>query len=159
MDAIFNHSGLIVLHAITATVSFVAGCLLLWSPKYMLNRTVFNLYLWPLIAMVLLLAGAVFVGWENYSDVERIVFPGLLGLGFFMLFRAWGAGLVLATQQKNWKLGFVEHVGFTLISLFEGFIIVGGLDAGLPGWLVALIAFMGLFAGRWIIGAAKRKAG
>ena len=107
--------------------------------------------------MALLLAGAVAVYWSNYSDVERIVFPGLLGLALFMLFRAWGAGVVFATQQKNWKLGYVEHIGFTLISLFEGFIIVGGLDLGIPGWLVAIVAVLGLFAGRGLIGSAKQR--
>jgi hypothetical protein len=30
------------------------------------------------------------------------------------------------------------NIGFTLIALFEGFIIVGGLNSGVPGWLVAL---------------------
>jgi hypothetical protein len=51
----------------------------------------------------------------------------------------------------------VEHIGFTLISLFEGFIIVGGLDLGIPGWLVAIVAVLGLFAGRGLIGSAKQR--
>ena len=107
--------------------------------------------------MALLLAGAIYVYWREYSDVEQVIFPGLLGLSLFMLFRAWGAGVVFATQQKNWKLGYLEHIGFTLISLFEGFVIVGGLDIGLPGWLVAIVAVLGLFAGRWLIGYVKRR--
>ena len=107
--------------------------------------------------MALLLTGAIVVSWGEYSDVEQIVFPGLLGLALFMLFRAWGAGVVFAAQQNDWKLGYVEHIGFTLISLLEGFIIVGGLDLGFPGWLVAIVAIMGLFAGRWLIGFAKRR--
>ncbi len=151
------HNTLILLHAATATLAFFAGCALILLPRYMLNRLLFNLYLWSLIAMVLLLAGAILVYWTAYSDVERIIFPGLLGLALFMLFRAWGAGLVLATQQSNWKLGYVEHIGFTLISLFEGFIIVSGLNSGFAGWLVAVIAILGLLAGRWLIGLAKHR--
>lgn len=150
------HNVLIILHTVTATISFFAGCLLIFSPKYALNETIFNLYLWSLIGMGLLLAGAIFLHWREYSDTERIVFPGLLGLAFFMIFRGWGAGLVLHTQQKKWKLGYVEHIGFTLISLFEGFVIVSGLNAGLPGWLVGIIAFLGLLGGRWVIAYAKR---
>lgn len=107
--------------------------------------------------MTLLLAGAIFVHWEEYSDVEEIVFPGLLGLALFMLFRAWGAGIVSTTQQGKWKLGYVEHIGFTLISLFEGFIIVAGLNSGFAGWVVAMIAIAGLLAGRWLIGIAKQR--
>ena len=158
MDTDSLHNVLIVLHTIMATVSFFAGCLLIFSPKYATNETVFNLYLWPLIGMGLLLAGAIFVYWSEYTDTERIVFPGLLGLAFFMIFRGWGASLVLHTQPKNWKLGYIEHVGFTLISLFEGFVIVSGLNAGLPGWLVAIVAILGLLGGRWVLAYAKRIA-
>jgi hypothetical protein len=156
MDNDSLHNVLIILHTITATISFFAGSLLIFSPKYATNETLFNLYLWPLIGMGLLLAGALFVNWENYSDTERVIFPGLLGLAFFMIFRGWGASLVLHTQQKKWKLGYIEHIGFTLISLFEGFVIVSGLNAGLPGWLVGVIAFLGLLGGRWVIAYARR---
>jgi hypothetical protein len=151
------HNILILLHATAATFAFFAGCLLIFSPTYLSNGRIFNLYLWSLIAMVILLTSAIIVYWKQYSDVERIIFPGLLGLALFMLFRAWGAGLVFATQQGNWKLGYVEHIGFTLISLFEGFIIVSGLDLGFPGWLVATVAIAGLLAGRWLIGLAKQR--
>ena len=157
MDTSSIHNTFILFHAAAATLAFVAGLLLIFSTKYFSSRGLFYLYLWSLIAMALLLAGAIAAYWSNYSDVERIVFPGLLGLSLFMLFRAWGAGIVFATQQTNWKLGYVEHIGFTLISLFEGFIIVGGLDLGLPGWLVAIVAVLGLLAGRWLIGSAKQR--
>src|SRR6266498_2908369 len=156
MDIQSTHYTLILLHATAATLAFFAGCLLVFSPASLSNQRVFNLYLWSLIAMVLLLAGAILIYWREYSSVERIIFPGLLGLALFMLFRAWGAGLVFATQQNHWKLGYVEHIGFTLISLFEGFIIVGGIDLGLPVWLVAAVATAGLLAGRWLIGLAKQ---
>jgi len=151
------HNTLIILHATAATLAFFAGCLLIFSPTYLSNQRLFNLYLWTLLAAILLLAGAIIVYWKEYSDVERIIFPGLLGLGLFMLFRAWGAGLVFATQQNNWKLGYVEHIGFTLVSLFEGFIIVSGLNAGIPRWLVALVAIVGLLASRWLISLAKHR--
>lgn len=157
MDLQSMHSTFILLHAATATLAFFAGCVLIFSPTYMLNRWLFNLYSLSLVAMALLLAGAIFANWEEYSDVERIVFPGLLGLALFMLFRAWGAGLVSAAQQGKWKLGYVEHIGFTLISLFEGFVIVSALNSGLAGWLVAGIAIAGLLAGRWLIGVAKQR--
>ena len=83
--------------------------------------------------MVVLLIGAMFVYWNEYSDTERIVFPVLLGLGMFMLYRAQNASRLLKAQQNGWKLGYIEHIGFTLISLFEGFVIVTVLNAGGPG--------------------------
>jgi hypothetical protein len=38
-------------------------------------------------------------------------------------------------------------VGFTLISLFDGFVIVGALDLGAPGCLVVLVGAAGVAAG------------
>jgi hypothetical protein len=109
--------------------------------------------------MVVLLIGAMLVYWNEYSSTEHIVFPILLGLGMFMLYRAQNAGRLLRSQQDDWTLGYIEHIGFTLISLFEGFIIVTVLNAGGPGWLVALLAILGVLVGRWVIGFAQRKVG
>jgi hypothetical protein len=97
------------------------------------------------------------VYWTNYSSVERIIFPGLFVLGIYMLYRARNANLLRKAHQNNWTQGYIEHIGFTLISLFEGFIIVSGLNSGFPGWLVALLAILGVLAGRWMIGFAQRR--
>jgi len=94
----------------------------------------------------------------EYSGAERIVFPGLLGLAIYMLYRARKASLLFAAQRNGWKHDYIEHIGFTLISLFEGFVIVGGLNSGLPGWLVALLAIAGVLAGRMVLGFAQRRA-
>ena len=158
MDSSLVHSFIIVLHAATATIAFFAGCLLIFSTRYAFNQNLFNLYFWTLIGMTILLAIAIAVSWQEYTNVERIVFPGLLGLALFMVFRGWGAGLVLRTHQNDWKIGYTEHIGFTLISLFEGFIIVSGLNSGLHGWLVALVAILGLLVGRWAIFQVKRRS-
>ena len=157
MDNSSIHSVLILLHAATATIAFFAGILLIVWQAYPTNQAVFRIYLWTLIGMTILLAGAILVFWDEYTDVERIVFPALLGLSLFMVIRGWGAGLVLATRQGSWELGYIEHIGFTLISLFEGFIIVSGLNAGFPWWLVTLIAVLGLLVGRWSIARMKRR--
>lgn len=159
MDVQSLHNVLIMLHAATAVLSFFAGCFLILSLRQVSNQQLFSLYLWSLVGMVILLIGAMLVYWNEYSDTERIVFPILLGLGMFMLYRAYNASRLLKAQQNDWKLGYVEHIGFTLISLFEGFVIVTVLNAGGPGWLVALLAILGVLLGRWVIGAAQRKVG
>ena len=97
------------------------------------------------------------VYWTQYSRIERILFPGLFGLGLYMLYRARSARQLLGSRQRNWKQAYIEHIGFTLISLFEGFIIVTGLNSGSPGWLVALFAILGVILGRWAIGFAQQR--
>lgn len=158
MDINSIHNVLIILHAAAATISFFAGCLLVFGSTYTSNQRLFGLYGWSLIGMVILLLGAILVHWSQFSTIERVVFPGLLLLGCYMLFRARSASQLLGTQQNNWKHAYIEHIGFTLISLFEGFIIVSGLNSGIPGWLVAVIAVLGVLVGRWLIGLAQRRA-
>lgn len=159
MDTQSLHNVLIMLHAAAAAISFFVGCFLILSLKQASNQRLFGLYWWSLVGMVILLIGAMFVYWNEYSDTERIVFPILLGLGMFMLYRAQNASGLLKAQQNDWKLGYIEHIGFTLISLFEGFVIVTVLNAGGAGWLVALLAILGVLVGRSMIGVAQRKVG
>lgn len=157
MDTESIHNIITLLHAAAAALAFLAGCLLIFSSVYLSNQKLFSVYDWALISMVILLAGAIFVYWTEYSSVERIVFPGLLVLGIYMLFRAWSANRLLASQPNAWKNNYIEHIGFTLISLFEGFIIVSGLNSGFPGWLIAVVAVTGLLIGRWLIGVNQRR--
>jgi hypothetical protein len=159
MDIQSIHNVLIIVHAAAATISFFAGCLLIFSPTYTANRRLFSLYWWSLIAMIILLMSAIVVYWTEYSNIERIIFPGLLVLGFYMLYRAQSANRLLGAQKNDWKQGYVEHIGFTLISLFEGFIIVSGLNSGISGLLVAVVAVVGVLVGRWLIGFAQRRVG
>jgi hypothetical protein len=157
MDIQSLHNVLIILHAISATICFFTGCFLILSLKHAAEQPWFNFYWGALIGMVILLGGAILVYWTNYSNVERIIFPGLFVLGIYMLYRAWNANLLRKALQNDWTQGYIEHIGFTLISLFEGFIIVSGLNSGVPGWLVALLAILGVIAGRWMIGFAQRR--
>jgi hypothetical protein len=75
----------------------------------------------------------------------------------YMLYRARNARRLLQDHQGAWNHEYIEHIGFTLISLFEGFIIVAVLNAGGPGWLVAILAILGILAGRSVIGFAQRR--
>ncbi|HEX5807493.1 MAG TPA: hypothetical protein VFY25_02420 [Anaerolineales bacterium] len=157
MDVESLHDILIILHSASATLSFFAGSFLMFSPVSIPYRRFFRLYWWALVGMVILLAGAIVIYWGQYSVTERIIFPGLFVLGIYMLYRAQGANRLFKSQQPGWKSVYLEHIGFTLISLFEGFVIVSGLNSGFPGWLVALFAILGVLLGRALIGFAQRK--
>ena len=157
MDNHSIHNLLIILHAATATISFFAGLFLILPLRSGSDRGLFGLYWVTLLGMVVLLAGAILVYWSEYSNTERIIFPGLLALGVYMLYRARSAQHSLKSQQTGWKRAYIEHIGFTLISLFEGFVIVSGLTSGFPGWVVGLVAVLGVLVGRWLIGVAQER--
>ena len=157
MDVDSLHNIFIILHAASATISFFTGSFLIIALRQASNQKWFGLYWWTLVGLVVFLAGAILVHWMQYSGTERIIFTGLLGLGGYMLYRARSANRLREAGRNNWKHGYIEHIGFTLISLFEGFIIVGGLNSGLPGWLVAVLAIIGVLIGRCGIAFAQRR--
>jgi uncharacterized membrane protein YfcA len=156
MDINSIHNVLIILHAAAATICFFAGCLLVFASAQTSNQDLFGLYWWSLIGMVILLLGAIIVHWTTFSTIEHVVFPGLLILAIYMVFRARSANSLLRTQKNDWKHDYIKHIGFVLISLFEGFIIVSGLNSGF-GWLVAVFAILGFLVGNWLIGFAQRR--
>lgn len=86
MDINSIHNVIIIAHATAATISFFAGCLLIFVPTYTPNQGLFGFYWWSLIGMEILLSGAILVDWAKLSTIEQIVFPGLLILGFYMVF-------------------------------------------------------------------------
>lgn len=159
MDNYSIHNLLIILHAASATISFFAGLFLIFLPKSGSAGRLFGLYWATLLGMVVLLAAVIIVYWSEYSNTERIIFPGLFALGVYMLYRAQSARHLLKSQPADWQHAYIEHVGFTLISLFEGFVIVGALTSGFPGWVVGILALLGVLIGRWLIAAAQKKIG
>lgn len=65
---------------------------------------------------------------------------------------------MLWTQPEGWRLKYIDHVGFNLISLFDGFVIVAAIDLGVPGRLVVAIALLGIAGGIWGVNIVKSKA-
>jgi hypothetical protein len=72
-----------------------------------------------------------------------------------MLYRAYRAYQALERRGHGWRMSFVDHLGFTLISLFDGSVIVGAIDLGAPVWGVVLIAVTGVLAGIYTINRTK----
>ena len=54
------------------------------------------------------------------------------------------------------QLKVIDHVGFVLISLFDGFAIVSALDLHAPGWLIAVIAVAAVGVGIYGINLRKK---
>jgi hypothetical protein len=139
------HTIFIAVHAVAGVLAFVAGALALKPRAGGTWR--FPVYLWSLVVMAAAVAAAVAVNWIRFDVAARIIFGGLLVLAGYMLWRAWQARRRLREQGAGWRPRYVDDVGFTLISLFAGFVIVGAIDLGAPGWLGGLIAVAGIAGG------------
>jgi hypothetical protein len=57
------------------------------------------------------------------------------------------------------RLPYMEHVGFTLIALWDGFVIVLAIDLGAPGWPVIVLAVLGVVVGNRALHWAEARAG
>lgn len=136
------HTTLIVLHTVAATVCFVAAILSLrlTTPGSWRFRT----YLVTLVALVAFMVGSIAVDWPELDTTTRLVYLGLSALGLFMITRGLRAGAGLRRRTNGWRPRYIDDVGFTLISLFAGFVIVSAIDLHWPGWLVGLIAVGGI---------------
>ena len=139
------HTVLIALHATAGVVCFAAGvlCIPLQAP----GSWRFRVYAGSLLAMLAFVAGSIAVGWADLDMTTRLIFTGLIGLGLYMVWRAGRAHARLRRQDQGWRPKYLDDVGFTLISLFDGFVIVGAIDLGMPVWLVVLAAVGGVAAG------------
>ena len=91
----------------------------------------------------------------SLPTIKQIIFWGLVLLLGYMIWRAVQAVTVLTRQRSEDQLKVVDHVGFVLISLFDGFAIVTALDLQAPAWLVAIIAVGAVAVG--ILGLNARK--
>lgn len=143
------HSVFIVLHASAAVVAFGAGCLALRRAR------LYAAYLWSLLGMAVFLVLAVGAGWARYDVVTRIIFSALGVLAGFMVWRGIMAGRVRPTGLGRPSAPYVEHVGFTLVGLADGFLVVTVLRMGAPGWFLAATGVGVAVVGHLVLGAAR----
>jgi hypothetical protein len=141
------HVALILIHASAATVAFVLGLLLCARVPDAARSARFAVYAICVWTAVLTLITVVLVDWGRLDPVRHIAFSVLGVLGVYLIWRTERARRQLRGRPQGWQLRFVGHVGFVLISLFDGFCIVLAIDLGMPGWVVASVAVLGVAVG------------
>ena len=154
------HTTMIALHAAAGVAAFVAGCLALFPPQAEQRaHQLFGVYLVSLWLMIVFLLGAMAAHWQQLGTGEQLIFGGLLLLGLYMGWRALSARGLLRRRSEQWRLPYMEHLGFTLIALWDGFVIVLAIDLGAPGWLVIVLAVLGVVVGNRALHWAEARAG
>ncbi|HEY2959430.1 MAG TPA: hypothetical protein VGM21_14690 [Actinomycetota bacterium] len=153
------HTVMISLHAAAGVAAFVAGCLALFPPKAEQRaRRLFGVYLTSLGLMLVFLLAAIASHLGQLTTAEQVIFGGLALLGLYMGWRALSARRLLERRSGRWRLPYMEHIGFTLIALWDGFVIVLAIDLGAPGWLVGVLAVLGVVVGRRALHQAEARA-
>jgi hypothetical protein len=152
------HTSAIVLHATCALAAFVVGVILIFQPAGRRQLQLARALVALLVLMGAFLLVAILSHLTSLPSITQIIFGGLFILLLYMIWRAIQAVNVLTGPsggRGEGQLKVVDHVGFVLISLFDGFAIVSALDLGAPGWLVAIIAVGAVVVGILALNARK----
>ncbi len=148
---------MITLHAVAGVAAFGVGVVILRPGQLRRHPWLLPLLVWLLVALVVFMVGAMAAHWTELDMAAQIVFSGLVGLGGYMLFRAVRARGTTGRVAEGLRLRTIDDVGFLLISLFDGFVIVTALDLGAPPWAVAGLAVAAVVVGHRAIERAKRQ--
>ena len=150
------HTSAIVLHALSATGAFLVGIVLIFQSNTLRQLQYARALVVLLILMAVFLVIAILSHVTSLPTSKQIIFGGLLILLMYMIWRAMQAVATLTKQQPVDQLKVIDHVGFVLISLFDGLVIVTALDLQAPVWLVAVIAVGGVLLGIYAIIVRKK---
>jgi hypothetical protein len=147
----------IVLHSAAGVICFFAAVMLLVRLRNHGSMTAWWwVYLLSISFLFIYTITAVASHWGELSDPERYAFPALILLALYMLFRAWQSFMEWYVPHEGWRQRLINHVGFNLISLFEGLLIVGAIDLRFPAPVVGLLALLGIVAGSMVVGRVKQ---
>jgi hypothetical protein len=141
------HSVLIVLHAGFAVAGFVLGWLVLARLPERSSSRRFVWFFWCMVTAMVLLIAVVAADWVSLDVTKRIAFGVLCGLAVYILVRLEQARRVLAHGPEGWRKKFIGHVGFVMISLFDGFCIVTAIDLRMPAVVIVAVAVIGVVVG------------
>lgn len=139
------HPALITIHAGAGLVALFAGAAALR------RRAAFAWYFWSLVACIGFLAAVVAYDWSTLDGSTRALFAALVALGVVMLGRGAHARVLLDAAPGPPSARFAQHVGFTLVALFDAFLVIAVLDLGVPTWAVVAAGVVGAIAGHFAV--------
>jgi hypothetical protein len=138
------HTVLIGLHAVSGTLALLTGCL---AHR---GRALFGIYLWSLVATVAFLGAAVVEEWPRLDTLSRGLFGAFTVLGLVMVWLAVDARRLPAPSPR-----YVDRVGFTVVALFDAFVVITVLNTGAPVAVVVGAGVVVAVAGHFVLRAVK----
>ena len=149
------HTTLIAAHAASGLAAFTLGCIGL-RPHTRAVTPTHRFYIGALWAMVLLLLTVVALDWPGLSPIDRVTYGALSLLALYTGWRGWRAHGDLRGRSAGWEGAYVDNVGFTLIALFDGAVLIAAIDLHAPAWLVLAVGVLGIVVGRYGVHRVKR---
>lgn len=142
---------LIAIHTAAGVIAFAAG----W---FALRRRVFGtIHLWSLITLMVSVTLAVILDWTTLATATRIVFVALIVLAGYLVLRAVRVLRSPPATTPEQRSHLIDLIGFNLVALFDGFVVILALDLGAPAWLIAAIAVAGVVVGHLTIRVTRAR--
>jgi hypothetical protein len=148
-------NGLIAAHAISGAAAFLLGALL--AVRRGRHPAQAWLYVSALALMALFVTGAVILDWSGLAPAIWGLFAALIALAAYTVWRGWQARKKLTAAGGPSLPGALDDLGFTLITLFTGFVVILAIDLGGPVWLVVALGILAVAAGRRLAGLVKAR--
>ena len=149
------HTFAIVVHATSAIAAFIIGIVFIFQSNTLRQLQLARAVVVLLMLMEVFLVIAIISHFNSLPTIKQLIFGGLAILLLYIIWRAVQAVSVLREQPAN-QGAVIGHIGFILISLFDGFAIVSAIDLHAPGWLVAVIAVGAVALGIYAINVRKK---
>ncbi len=149
------HTLSIVVHALSGIGAFVVGIVLIFQRDTLRQRQFGVVFVVLLVLLEVFLVIAILSHVTSLPGMMQIIFGGLAILGLYMIWRAVQALSVLREPHGN-QGAVIDHIGLTLISLFDGLAFISAIDLQAPGWLVAVIAVGAVAIGIYALNVRKK---
>jgi hypothetical protein len=107
--------------------------------------------------MAVFMIGAMAAHWSDLPGASQGVFSALVGLALYMVYRALHASRLAHHEAHGREPRHVDDLGFILIALFDGFVIVAAIDLGAPVWIVIPLAILAVLVGHRAIQRVKSR--
>jgi hypothetical protein len=148
------HDALIAGHALGGVIAFALGTAV--AARRGNHPAQALVYAASLTVMAVFLTAAVVLDWHGLSLAVQSLYAALVVLAGYTVWRGWRARNELAAARPSLPRA-LDDVGFTLITLFTGFVVVLVGDLGGPAWLVVLLGILAVATGRRLAGLAKAR--
>lgn len=145
------HTLLIGGHAVAGCVALIAGCLAIRHQRAAL------VCLGSVLALVAFLAAALVLDWATLGTPTRVTFAALTVLGGYVIWRTVQAVGTRRPGAGPQSPQFLDHLGFTLISLLVGFVAIAVLNLGAPLWGVIASALGCIIGGHITLQRVKAR--
>lgn len=148
---------LLVLLTIAATISLLAGFVIVTYIRRWYYDWLFNTYLWALIAMAITLVATTAWGWGHLTLTSQIIHVALSVVSLYAVYRGFVARHKHLYRYTGWRLDLIDDVGFTLVFLLTGFLVLVAVNLHLPIWAIIPLCIIGIVSGwQWLLYIKRR---